>query len=196
MKSTIFWGYKAVYSVGVSRSFGGTYRFNFNGLRGSDCHLLWFLALLILRSWKWRRNISPKLRLIFQRTTCRYIPGNRTLHAHRLSSNRIVLIQNFPKSWIKNENCELFDVAVIGDVVFEPLSGYQLSWQQFFVVFFLPFQEDVWIISRLGHNRFLLNPSQFISHPAIRLYTVYILTASSLPLPLPSPPKTKTCSVW
>jgi hypothetical protein len=81
MKSSIFWDIITPCSLlKVNRCFGGTFRLHLQNWRTSQArnqhdtgskqsYLLpascWFLAWLILQSWKWRRNVPPKHELTF-----------------------------------------------------------------------------------------------------------------------------------
>jgi hypothetical protein len=62
LKSDIFWDITPCSPLKVNRRFGGWCRLH---LQSSACHLLsrWFLALLILQTWKWRLYGAPKRRL-------------------------------------------------------------------------------------------------------------------------------------
>jgi hypothetical protein len=57
MKSSIFWNITPCSPLKVNWRFGGT--------RSRACHQLsrWFLARLIFRPWRWRRNVPLKRRL-------------------------------------------------------------------------------------------------------------------------------------
>jgi hypothetical protein len=59
LRSTIFWDITSYSALKDNRRFEGTY--------STACHLLsrWFLARLILRSWRWRRYVPQKRRLTF-----------------------------------------------------------------------------------------------------------------------------------
>jgi hypothetical protein len=70
MKSSIFYDITPCSPLKVNRRFGRTYRLNLQCRRISRafhlaCHLLsrWFLARLILRSWRWKPYAPPKRRL-------------------------------------------------------------------------------------------------------------------------------------
>jgi hypothetical protein len=54
MRSSIFWDIRPCSPLKVNQS-------------SRSCHLVsrWFLACLILRTWRWRRNVPPKRRLTF-----------------------------------------------------------------------------------------------------------------------------------
>jgi hypothetical protein len=59
MKSSIFWDITLRSPLKVNRRFGGIFR---QGLLPSP---RWFLAWLIIRPWRWRRNVPPKRRFTF-----------------------------------------------------------------------------------------------------------------------------------
>jgi hypothetical protein len=72
--SIILWERTLCSPFKVKRRFGGKYRLHHQGRKislarnqreSSSSHLLsrWFLARLILRPWRWRRYVPPKLRL-------------------------------------------------------------------------------------------------------------------------------------
>jgi hypothetical protein len=57
----------------VNRSFGGTFRLPFSGLKNkpsmtrqsSALFATWYIIRFVLRPWRWRRHVPPKCRLIF-----------------------------------------------------------------------------------------------------------------------------------
>jgi hypothetical protein len=63
MTSPVFWNITLCSPVKVNRHFRGTCRLLFQ-----LCLLAisrWFLAWLIIRPWRWKRHVPPKLRLAF-----------------------------------------------------------------------------------------------------------------------------------
>jgi hypothetical protein len=73
MKSTVFWNIKPCSPLIVNRRFGGTYRLHLQGrtmwwARYQLClqpASPWYLARLILQTWRWKRYVPPKRRLTF-----------------------------------------------------------------------------------------------------------------------------------
>jgi hypothetical protein len=71
--NSIFWNITPCSSLKVNRSFIGTCRFHLHGRRISQAGIqyeasrkhCWYLAWIILRSWRWRRHVSPKCQLTF-----------------------------------------------------------------------------------------------------------------------------------
>jgi hypothetical protein len=69
MKRSISWGFEVRWkSTDVSEEHVAyIFRAEEEAEHSSACHLIsrWFLALLILRPWRWRRYVVPKSRLTF-----------------------------------------------------------------------------------------------------------------------------------
>jgi hypothetical protein len=115
MKITIFWDIMLCSPLNVNRHFGGTYHLHLQGRRmrraknqreSSACHMhsWWFLAWLILQTWRlgWR---SSKTSVDTQRTTWRYIPEDSILQ-HLIILWRLIL-------WAHHNRCLKNSVALV-----------------------------------------------------------------------------------